>query len=263
MRFTHRTNVDPMNPRILSRTTKLLATGLALSLLASGLWAGPVEAGRFAGITEPFVDVALSLPVAGIMAVAHLKEGDFVQANDVILELDERLEVLEVERRRIVMENSKADWESTKVVFEKTSAISRDVLLKKEADYKVASTEYNIALEELKRRKLLAPSAGVITELKLHPGEACTAFQPIARLVDTRKCYFECNIDAGLSLNLAVGKKVQLLIDSGGTAIAVEATIVFVSPVVDSASGLQRIRAVFDNGEGRVRPGLAGKLVLS
>ena len=225
--------------------------------------ADAAEARVCAGITEPFVDVALSLPVAGIMAVVHLKEGDFVQANEVILELDERLEVLEVERRRIVMDNSKADWESTKVVFDKTSAISRDVLLKKEADYKVATTEYNVAVEELNRRRLVAPAAGVITELKLHPGEACTAFQPVARLVDTRKCYFECNIEAGLSADLQVGKKVQLLIDNGGTVIKIEASIIFVSPVVDSASGLQRVKAIFDNLDGRVRPGLAGKLILS
>lgn len=197
------------------------------------------------------------------MATARLKEGDFVQANEVILELDERLEALEVERRRIVMENSKADWESTKVVFDKTSAISRDVLLKKEADYKVATTEHHIAVEELNRRRLTAPAAGVITELKLHPGEACTAFQPVARLVDTRKCYFECNIDAGLSANLTVGQKVRLLIDNGGAPLDIEATIIFVSPVVDSASGLQRVRAIFDNVDGRVRPGLAGKLVFS
>jgi multidrug efflux pump subunit AcrA (membrane-fusion protein) len=80
--------------------------------------------------------------------------------------------------------------------------------------------------------------------------------------VDPRKCYFECNIEAGLSADLTAGKKVQLLIDNSGAPIKVEATLVFVSPVVDSASGLQRIKAIFDNADGQVRPGLAGKLIL-
>jgi RND family efflux transporter MFP subunit len=229
----------------------------------TALPAAAAEHGACAGITEPVFDVALSLPVAGIMTSRHFKEGDFVRANDVILELDERLEEFEVDRRRLVMENLKADWESTKSVFDKTSSISRDELLKKETDYKVAATEYQIAVEELRRRKLIAPAAGVITELNLHLGEACTAYQPVARLVDTRRCYFVSNIDAGLSAHLKVGQEVDLAIDDASAVIRIRATIVFVSPVVDSASGLQRVKAVFDNSDGRVRPGLAGKMDLN
>lgn len=251
-----------MHPFSLPARAALLVAFSVLALRAAGPATSADSSAVCAGITEPVVDVALSLPVAGIMATANVKEGAFVQAGDVILQLDERLEAFEVERRRIVMENTKADWESTKTVFDQTSAISRDELLKKEADYKVAATEYNIALEERNRRRLVAPSGGVITELKLHPGEACTAFQPVAHLVDVRKCYFECNVDAALSGHLKNGEKVTLLIDDGGAAIKVEATLVFVSPVVDSASGLQRVKAVFDNADGRLRPGLAGKLVL-
>jgi RND family efflux transporter MFP subunit len=215
-----------------------------------------------AGITEPVFDVALSMAVPGIVTAHKFKEGDFVQANDVILELDQHLEQLEVDRRRLVMENRKADWESTKAVFERTASISRDELLKKEADYKVAATEYEMANEQLRRRKLTAPAAGVLTELNVRLGESCAAYQPIARLVDTRRCYFISEVDASLSAGLKPGQNVDLEIDDGGKPVKLRAAIVFVSPVVDSASGLQKVKAVFDNAEGRVRPGLAGKIFI-
>jgi RND family efflux transporter MFP subunit len=237
-----------------------LGSAAAAVLALAGMAAARAEGSGYPGITEPVVDVALSLPVAGIVTVRQHKEGDFVRAGDVILELDERLEELELDRRRLLMDNHRADWESTKSVFDKTSSISRDDLLKKETDYRVAVAEYQIAAEQLRRRKLIAPADGIITEINLQVGEACTAYQPAAHLVDTRRCYFITNVDGSQSAHLQVGQAVRLVIDEAGGPEEVRARLAFVSPVVDSASGLQRVKALFDNADGRIRPGLAGKM---
>ena len=216
----------------------------------------------FHGITEPVFDVTLSLPAPGIISSLKFKEGDFVQTNDVILELDKRLEEMEVDRRKFIMENHKNDWETTKTVFDKSASVSRDELLKKEADYRVSLAEFDQANEQLRRRQLLAPGAGVICDIKLHVGEACAAYEPVVRVVDIRRCYFTSNIDSGASLGLKTGQKIQVEIENAGAPIKVEAQIIFISPVVDSASGLQRIKAVFDNTDGKIRPGLAGRVTL-
>ena len=244
--------------RFLGRTLAL-AGGFAALGLAPAWAAEPLS---FPGITEPVFDVTLSLSVPGIITSLKFKEGDFVQTNDVILELDKRLEEIEVDRRKLIMENHKTDWETTKTVFDKSSYVSRDELLKKEADYRVSLAELDQAGELLRRRQLIAPGAGVICDIKLHVGEACAAYEPVARVVDTRRCYFISNIEAGASVGLKPGQKIQLEIEDATTPIKVEGEIVFVSPVVDSASGLQRIKAVFDNSNGRVRPGLAGRVLL-
>jgi RND family efflux transporter MFP subunit len=214
------------------------------------------------GITEPVFDVTLSLPVPGIVSAINFKPGDFVHTNDVILELDNQLEQIEVERRKCIMENHKADWESTRTVFEKSASVSRDELLKKEADYKVALAEYQEAQEQLRRRRLLAPGAGILCELKLHVGEACSPYEAIVRLVDTRRCYFTSDIPAGDSAGLKKGQTVHLEIEDAHDPIKVEGQIIFVSPVVDPASGLQTVKVEFDNTDGKVRPGLAGRIIL-
>jgi RND family efflux transporter MFP subunit len=237
---------------MLGLTAALMLPAFGNAGAAEGLW--------FDGVTEPLFDVTLSMAVPGIITVQRLKEGDFVRANDVILELDNRLEELDVERHRLVMENRKTDWESTRKVSEKTSSVSRDELLKKEADYRVAVVEYDMAVEALRRRKLSAPGAGVITEITLHVGEACAAYQPVVRLVDTRQCYFTSNIEAKLLDRAKVGQAVIIEIEDAKTPIQVRGKVIFVSPVVDAASGLQKVKAVFDNTDGRVRPGLAGKM---
>jgi RND family efflux transporter MFP subunit len=245
-----------------TKLIRRLAISQGLALLALALSAPADEAITCEGVTEPVFDVTLSLPVPGIIAVQNLKEGEFVNTNDVILELDSRLERLEVERYRLVMENKKADWEGTLKVFDKTTSVSRDELLKKEADYRVSVAEYEIAVEEFNRRKLTAPGAGVIAEINLHVGEACSAYQPVARVVDIRQCYFICHVEAKTAVLLRTGQDVNLEIENMGTPINVKGRIVFVSPVVDAASGLQKVRAVFDNADGKIRPGLSGRMIL-
>ena len=233
---------------------------LPLTLLSQPKTASTGAAFSCTGIAEPVFDVILSLPAPGIVAEQKFKEGDFVQAGDVIMQLDSRLETLEVERYRLVMENKKADWESTKAVFDKTGSVSRDDLLKKESDYRVAVVEHQIAVEELNRRSLHSPAAGVITELKLHVGESCAAYQPVARVVDTRRCYFVTEVEARDATRVAGGQEVRLEFVEGGAPAKAVGKIVFISPVVDAASNLRKIKVLFDNEEGRIQPGLTGSM---
>jgi RND family efflux transporter MFP subunit len=214
------------------------------------------------GVTEPVVDVTLSFPEPGIITLEKVKEGDFVKTNDLILKLDSTLEELEVARRRVVMENRKADFDSTQAVYEKTkaNAVSKDDLLKKEADYNISMAEFQVAQEQLRRRSLFAPKSGIITDIKLHAGEAAIAYQPIVRLVDSRRCYFVSNVDAKQASQLKAGQTVALQIEDIKEPIRVSGEIIFVSPVVDPASGLQKVRVIFDNNDGKIRPGLAGQM---
>jgi multidrug resistance efflux pump len=155
-----------------SRGSVLAAIGSAALALLPAMGA---EVRSCVGITEAVFDVTLSLPVPGIITTLKVREGDLVQTNDVLLALDSRLEEIEVDRRKCIMENRKTDWESTRTVFDKSSSVSRDELLKREAEYKVAAAEYEEAEEQLRRRRLLAPGRGGITEIKLRVGEGCAA----------------------------------------------------------------------------------------
>jgi RND family efflux transporter MFP subunit len=241
-----------------SRLRALAIVTAALACLPA--WGADVRS--CLGITEPVFDVTLSLPVPGIITTLKVKEGDLVQTNDVLLVLDSRLEEIEVERRKCIMDNRKTDWDSTQKVFDKSSSVSRDELLKREAEYRVSAAEYAEAEEQLQRRRLLAPGRGIVSEIKLRLGEACVAYEPVVRIVDTRQCYFISNVEAKYSARLKPGQTVKIEVEDAPVPIRVEGRLVFVSPVVDSASGLQKVKAVFDNTEGKVRPGLAGKMLL-
>src|SRR5262249_45564776 len=138
----------------------------------------------------------------------------------------------------------------------------KEELEKKEVEYNVAAVEHDMAVEQLRRRQLISPLAGTITDVMLEVGESCQAYQPLARVVDTRRCYFVTNVEARHAAALKTGQVLRLEREAGSANLQVQATISFLSPVVDPASGLRRVKLLFDNADGKVVPGVAGKLWL-
>jgi membrane fusion protein, multidrug efflux system len=248
------------NSRLRLRRTLIPLVKACVLLVTFSARAADIPAS--AGITEPFLDVTLSTPVPGIITAQKFREGDFVKEGEVILELDKKLEALETERRKLVRDQKWADFDGTQKLFKTTKGISKEEVEKKEADYLVASVEHDMALEQLRRRQVVSPLSGTISEIVLDVGEACQPYQALVHVVDTRQCYFITHIEARQAARLKLDQTVKLEIDTGAGPLAMQGKTVFLSPVVDSASGLQKIKVLFDNKDGKVRPGVSGKIIL-
>jgi RND family efflux transporter MFP subunit len=215
------------------------------------------------GITEPVADVVLSASVPGIVSAWKFKEGDFVKANDIIIELDNRLEQLEVDRRQAVVDSRKTERDALQTLAAKSSiSVKKEELDKAETDFRIAQTELEMAGEQLRRRAVISPCAGTIVDIARDVGEACQAYQPLIRVVDTRQAYFVSNVEAKLAGRLKSGQKVKLEIEDSGGPAAVEGEITYLAAVVDPASGLQKVKVLFDNVEGKIRPGVSGRLLI-
>jgi len=241
------------------------------------------------GITEPVHDSLLSATAAGNVKKIQFKEGDKVEEGAVILELDKTLEELEVARRRSVFESRveldaaeqranvlRTDYESTKRLFERSQAVSRDDFNKKELEFNLAVAErdrlaatkdrerieYAIAREQLARRAVTAPFAGVITDVRVELGEACEPRQPVVRVVDLSRGYFVANAAPALTAGLVKGSAVKLRIEVADGEREVSGIIEYIAPVVDAASGLRRVKVIFDNPSGQIAPGAVGQMVL-
>jgi RND family efflux transporter MFP subunit len=255
-------------------------------LLLSTAW-GQGRAPR--GITEPCRDATLSATVAGTLAVIHKKEGEQVRAGEVILELEKDLESIEVERRLLIAESKveleaarrraeqlHLELEATRRLYESTGSVSREQLQQKELETCLAEAELErlsiaekrellelrIAEAQLKQRSIAAPFDGLIAEIIPEIGEACYPQQPLVRVVDTSRCRLIVHLEAAAALQLAAGKAVQLRFDGIRPPNLLRGVVELVSPVVDPASGLVEIKVLFDNPEGRVRPGLTGTFLM-
>ena len=215
------------------------------------------------GITEPLLDVTLSSSVAGIINTAFFKEGDSVKQGEVILELDKQLEELDEGRRKLVMERNKSDMESTRVLFKTGKSVSKDEMEKKDTEYQVSEVEHAMASQQLAKRSIVSPISGYIAEMILQVGNSCQPYEKLVRVVNTRQCKFVTHIEANAASTLSLGQQVKLEVGGGAKPVPVTATIVFISPVVDPGSGLLKIKALFENPKGTIRPGVTGKMHLN
>lgn len=212
-------------------------------------------------LTESIDDVEMSSPVSGNVAKIHHGEGKFVEAGTVVLELDSRTEKLDVERRQVQVETLAAELARSETLLKSTSAISREEVDKKRGEHRVATVELELAKEALARRQIVAPFSGIVTLLPVKVGEYCQPPRVLVRLVDARQFYAIANVDPVLAKGLAEGRAVHF--EAGGEAGGkIEGRVVFISPVVDPASGLLRVKALFQNADSRIRPGSAGRLHL-
>ncbi len=264
------------------RASLVAAAAVVLALVGSPVGAQTV----ISGITRARLDLKLSLPVAGRVEQLAVNEGDRVRKGDLILSLDKTLEALEVDRRKLLLDDVAKLGElrqreavlreqvanvrgllETQVVSRKQvedeEMVHRDVLAQLgglEMAKKRERVEYELAQEALARRILRAPADGTIAKIHFRVGESLAANEPAVGLVDISRVRFVGTLPASAAARLAVGMTARLALSRDGDDILRQARISFVSPLTDAASGLVEVIAEFDNADKAVRPGIAGQM---
>jgi RND family efflux transporter MFP subunit len=241
------------------------------------------------GITEPYRDATLSATVSEPVSAILCSEGQFVRKGTVILELERQEETLEVDRRRLIAESKaevkaarqrletlQLDLDATRQLYESTRSVSREELLQRELEYKLADAEleglliaekredleYRIAQVQLEKRVIRAPFDGVIVKIYPELGENCTPQDPLFRIADITKCRLIVHLEASVSGQVEEQTSVRIRIDGASNPTILPGTVEYVSPVVDPSSGLREVKVLFDNENRRVNPGMTGTLLL-
>jgi len=263
---------------------------LLMSLCFNGVHADESNTSFFIGVTEPVHDVTIGLSVPGIIESISGREGYWVKKGQSILHLRQKKELLEVDLLKMIWEN-KVDlnaaivhkekffslYDSAKRLYEKTQSVSREELIKLELRYlqadfqklgleeleKQEKIKYDIAREKLRQLSLYAPVKGIISEIFLKQGERCQANQALIRLVNPDTCYFVCNVEEGFSQTITPGLQVDLLFQTAGKTITKQGKVVYISPVVEPASGLLKVKVRFNNQKNAIRPGISGKMMIN
>lgn len=276
---------QPARRRVLPAT---LARGLLALGLACGAAAAAAAPAEFTGIVYPQHDLTLSVHVPGVVDRVMVSVGQPVRAGQVLLSQDARLQRIEQERRRLIardatelqtIERRRAALEGlvkdATTLYEQAGTVSRDELTKlrmeldatggrgeqlREAKKREAA-ELALAEREEAMRQLVAPIAGVVTMLKVQPGEWAAPGEPLLRLVDASQCELRVYVSQAAARRVKAGQTVRVLIDDpADEAVPVSGRVGFVSPVVDAASALVEVRVTLPNKAGRIRPGVKARL---
>ncbi len=276
------------NPRSLSFLLFLI--GLAITTGATAQSNSAPDNFAPTGIVYPIHDINLSLPLDGIVTSVPVKAGQHLVKEDLLIQLDDQLQQLEVQRRKRIWEDDSQinsarenltlleSLVATKEeLFETSRTVSQSELKRNQiqlnqvqGEYQAlleakakAELEYRIAAEILDSYQLRAPIDGTIVDIIPSEGEWVRTGDPVIRLVDTRTCYLDLDVDLMTSRRIAA-KDTQLFVQVsvGETTVRRAGSADFISAVADAGSGLLRVKVYFDNTDNAITPGITGQLII-
>ncbi len=119
---------------------------------------------------------------------------------------------------------------------------------------------------QLEQRILRSPISGVVTEITRDVGESVESRRAeipdyLARIVDLSRLTARVHMPAELAGTLREGMTLELQLQNEEAPRAT-GRVEFVSPTVDAATGLSEVHLIFENGNGRLRSGVPGTLMV-
>ncbi len=271
----------------MSLTFPLPATvrrALAVTLCCCAATAGAAE---YTGIVFARHQISLSVSAPGVVTRVAAEPGRRVNAQDLLLQLDDRMQVTEETRRRTLLEDStelRSTEERLKLVLplaedarrlaQTRGALSREEASRAELDYlatkgrldqlqaqkKRERLELASAEQERAQRRLHAPVAGTVTKVLVDVGQWARPGEPVIELVDASQLQLRVNIPAVAARALKPGQLLPVAFEAGLNLPPAQGAVQFVAPTVDAASGLTEVRLRIPNPQGSIPPGIKGLL---
>lgn len=224
----------------------VLATLLAL--------AAPAAAQEVDGLTLPWKSVLVSSPVQEIVAEVTVREGDTVIKNQVLARLHDEKEVAEHQRAEKIVEKRTFDAKAaTALVAERIT--SREKALETDIELQLARVDVEIAKRKVEEKTVRSPLDGVVVRTLKEEGESADRVEPLFEIINIDRLFLQFYVERRTAAALKPGQEVAFWL-SDDTVIKGTATVDFISPGADPASGLFRIKLLYDNAAQSLRAGV-------
>ena len=218
--------------------------------------------------------VELRFRASGIVKTVDIKEGDTVEAGKPLMTLDDSSELIELAGLKEDVNDNRTEY--ARVSHEaKVAEFNRQKELRAKdagsaADYEKAEAEVKMALHqitqeeidkrvkaakmrqkelEIEKMKLTSPLAGTVMSVDARPGEMVDPSKPpVVTIVNNKTLVVESNIEIARTEKLKIGQEVKVSYDK---KYWIPAKVSFLSPMVDAASGLQKVHLTMDNADAK------------
>lgn len=186
----------------------------------------------------------------GIVTGLYVEEGDYVEAGQVLLQLDVERLSLQERKDRATLAKFKADYDRQSKLFEK-ELTSLDMLDESRYNYETRLAQYNITKLDLERATVRSPISGIVAIRNIKLGNMAQQGSQLFTVVDMTSL----SVDLFLpEKELAVVQRGQDVLLSSDLNELVKGRVDIVSPIIDRDTGMFRARV--DIGEANLRPGM-------
>lgn len=243
---------------------------------------------EFSGRLEAVDRVEVRSRVSGAIQEVHFREGALVKQGDLLIRIDPALYAAEVARAEGQVSAARARVVMTKSDLERGQQLSdsRTITLREldsrtnafteaEANLKAAEAALQTARLNLDYTEVRAPVSGRVGKIEYTVGNLIVAgagAPVLTTLVSVNPIYASFNADeevvtralAALADEAGQGDISQIPVEMSINASAAlrKGRVQFIDNQVEARSGTVRVRAVFDNADGRLMPGQFARLAM-
>lgn len=217
------------------RTVRTFLSFLAVNLLISVVPAQASSNKEIAAITIPSADVTMSFVQPGIIAKILVKEGDKVNAKQLLIQQD-------TEAAEASLAQKKVDLKRLELIASRGSATDLEV--------EHARLEVKLAQIYLDNLCLKSPIEGTIDKIDVEVSEAVKGVDNVVRVVKTDPLWIDVPLPLAESRTLKTGQKVEVkFLDYEKKSS--EGTVIYISTAADAASSTLRVRIEVPNKSNR------------
>jgi RND family efflux transporter MFP subunit len=234
-----------------------------------------VEWSEFTGRTEPVESVEVRPRTSGYIQEVHFQSGQLVKKGDVLFVIDPRWNQAAFDQRQAEYDQSKGEADRTDILL-KNNAISAEEAEARKAHYLGAKAALDSARLDLEYTEVRSPIDGRVSRALLTEGNyvsgAASSASLLTTVVSVSPVYVYASVDedAYLKFNRLVESKKLGNAEDGKVPVALEladeaefphqGTIESFDNRLDPDTGSILLRAVFQNDDGRIVPGLFARI---
>ncbi|WP_299550269.1 efflux RND transporter periplasmic adaptor subunit [uncultured Tateyamaria sp.] len=246
-----------------------------------------VEDDEFVGRFEARSEVSLRSRVSGYLEEVHFKEGSLVEAGQLLFTIDQRQFRTALRQAQAQIDVANATYEFATEQLERAQALigngtipqsvldeRREAYLAAQGALEQARAALELAELDLEFSEIRAPMSGRIDRSLSDPGNLVSADQTVlTSIVSNDPIYFVFDIDERYFLAYARDARARgTALQEGGGALEVKVTLSdakippqtgyldFSENRIDAETGTMRVRAVLENPDELLTPGLFGRV---
>lgn len=214
----------------------------------------PAAAQEIDGLTQPWKAVRVSSPVQEIIAEIAVQEGNEVKKDQVLARLHDEKEAAEHQRAEKIVEKRVFDAQAAASLVAQRIT-SREKALETDIELQLARVDVEIAKRKMEEKTIKSPLDGIVTRKLKEEGESADRVEPLFEVINIDQLFLQFYLERQAAAKLQPGQEIEFWL-TGEPAAKWKAKVDFVSPGADPASGLFRVKLLFDNPDHVVKAGV-------
>jgi membrane fusion protein (multidrug efflux system) len=204
------------------------------------------------GSLEANEEIEVRSEVSGVVEQINFKEGSYVTKGQSLVSVNDIELRAQLRQVQTAQSLSSENARRAKLLLEK-EAISQEEFDIATADYKSAQAQVQLIQAQLSKTIIRAPFSGKIGLRSISKGSYISPTTLIAKLVNTAQLKITFSIPEKYAPTMKVNQ--HLTFTTSGSKQVYKATIYAIEPEIEVESRTLKIRAITENGNGKLIPG--------